>query len=37
MKFIGIDHELRLDAKAAQRLIHLLSALHWNIEVALAA
>src|SRR5213593_4367164 len=34
---VRIDHELRVDAEAAQRLIHLLSALHGDVEIALAA
>src|SRR5690349_3249438 len=32
---VGIDDELCIDAQAAQRLIHLLSALHRHVEVAL--
>src|SRR5262249_47069850 len=34
---VGIDDELRIDSQAPQRLVHLLAALHRNVEVPLAA
>src|SRR5260221_1018368 len=34
---VGIDDELRIDTQAPERLIHLLAALHRNVEIALAA
>src|SRR4051812_8761862 len=37
MELVRVDHELRVDAEAAQRLIHLLPALHGHVEVFLAA
>ena len=37
MEFVGVDDELRVDAQAAQRLVHLLAALHGDVEIALAA
>src|SRR5204863_1091171 len=37
VKFVWIDHELSLDAQAAQRLVHLLATLNGHVEVALAA
>src|SRR4051794_6287248 len=33
----GVDHELRVDAEAPQRLIHLLAADDRDVEVRLAA
>src|SRR5712692_1921983 len=34
---VRIDDQLRVDAEAAQRLVHLLAALDGNVEVTLAA
>src|SRR5215211_8424691 len=34
---IWIDDQLRLDSETAQRLVHLLTALNGNVEVAFAA
>src|ERR1051326_813015 len=34
---VGIDDELRVDAETTQRLVHLLTALNRDVEVALAA
>src|SRR5207249_4229747 len=37
MKFVRIDHELSFDSQTTQRLVHLLTTLHRNVEAALAA
>src|SRR5262245_38053868 len=34
---VGINHELRLDAETAQRLVHLLASGQRHVEIALAA
>src|SRR5439155_13357615 len=34
---VGINHELRIDAKAPQCLVHLLATLNRDIKIALAA
>src|SRR5262245_41318104 len=34
---VRIDHELRLNAETAQRLVHLLASGHRHVEIALAA
>src|SRR6185503_17567972 len=35
--FVRIDDELRVDAETAQRLVHLLTTLNRNVEIAFAA
>src|SRR5215510_10986093 len=37
VELIRIDHELGFDSQTSQSLVHLLTALHRNVEVALAA
>src|SRR5882672_5831668 len=37
VELVRVDHQLCVDAEGAQRLIHLLPALHWHVEIALAA
>ena len=37
MVLVRIDNQLRIDPETAQRLVHLLTALHRHVEVALAA
>src|SRR5262245_15270131 len=37
MILVGINHELRLDAETAERLVHLLASGYRHVEIALAA
>src|SRR5258706_1574034 len=37
VELVRVNHQLCVDAEAAQRLIHLLPALHRHVEIALAA
>ena len=37
MILVRINDQLRVDAEAAQRLVHLLTALDWHVEIAFAA
>src|SRR5204862_7985099 len=37
VELVRVDHQLGVDVEAAQRLVHLLRALHRYVEVALAA
>src|SRR5438552_21003 len=37
VRFVWINDQLRIDAEASQRLIHLLTALHRNVEIPFSA